>query len=433
MRELIQSFLSLYRRISTADIVKVFSFTAMSTLVKMLTGLVSVKIVASVIGPAGVALIGQLNNFASIVMTVSCGGINNGITKYIAEYKKDKDTVRSYLSTALRINVICSLSIGLLLILLHSYLSECIMLSSEYGYVFIIFGFTILFYALNMMLISIINGFKEFRLYVRISIANSIIGLFFTLSFVLTLGLKGALISTVTYQSVMLLVTIWMIRKLPWFRWSHFKEKLSSAISKNYLQYTMMAIATASTVPVSQMLLRGYVISEISAVEAGWWEGMNRISNMYLMVITTSFSVYYLPRLSELTDRIELRTEIFKAYKVIIPFLLLGFIVIYFIRFIVIDMLFTPEFYPMESLFIWQLFGDFFKISSWLLAFLMIAKSRVKAFITTEIFFSVLFVVLGYFFIRYNGVVGITQAYLINYIFYWGRMIFIFRNLFSRN
>ena len=70
------------------DIVRVFSFTAVATLVKMLTGLISVKVVASIIGPAGVALVGQLNNFTSIAMTVSSGGINSGITKYIAEYKE---------------------------------------------------------------------------------------------------------------------------------------------------------------------------------------------------------------------------------------------------------------------------------------------------------------------------------------------------------
>ena len=57
----------------------------MSTVVKMLTGLISVKVVASIIGPSGVALVGQLNNFATIAMSLASGGINNGITKYVAE------------------------------------------------------------------------------------------------------------------------------------------------------------------------------------------------------------------------------------------------------------------------------------------------------------------------------------------------------------
>lgn len=190
-----------------------------------------------------------------------------------------------------------------------------------------------------------------------------------------------------------------------------------------------MTFVSASLLPISQMLLRGYVISEISATEAGWWEAMNRISNMYLMVITTSFSVYYLPQLSELTDKKELRNEIFRSYKVIIPCLLAGLAIVYLLRHFVIRLLFTPEFLPMENLFIWQLGGDFFKITSWLLAYLMVAKAMTKWYITTEIGFTLLFVALGFIFMRVNGVMGITQAYFINYIAYLLMMIFIFRKL----
>lgn len=419
----------LLRRATKLDIVKVFSFTAMSTLVRMLTGLISVKVVASIIGPAGVALVGQLNNFATIALSLSTGGINSGITKYVAEYKEDEGKVKDCLSTALRITVACSLIVGIALILFHSFLSKYVMLSPDYGYVFIIFGFTILFYALNMGVTSVINGFKEFKKYVKVNIAGSVIGLVFTLSLVLLWGLKGALISAVTFQSIMLFISLWMIRKMPWLRWSYFKQRLNVELSKRYFQFSLMSFASAATLPVSQMLLRGYVISEISATEAGWWEAMNRISNMYLMVITTSFSVYYLPRLSELTDRRELRNEIFRSYKVIIPCLLAGFVLVYLLRHIVIRILFTPEFLPMENLFIWQLLGDFFKITSWLLSFLMVAKAMTKWFISTEVGFSLLFVGLGFCFMRFNGVVGITQAYLVNYIVYLLLMIFIFRKL----
>lgn len=421
-------FRLLYRA-TKLDIVKVFSFTAMSTLVRMLTGLVSVKVVASIIGPAGVALVGQLNNFATIALSLSTGGINNGITKYVAEYKEDESKVRDCLSTALRITVVCSLVVGIVLILFHSYLSEYIMLSSDYGYVFVIFGFTILFYALNMGLTSVINGFKEFKQYVKVNIAGSIIGLIFTLSLVLLWELKGALISAVTFQSIMLFISLWMIRKMSWLRWEYFKQKLNTELTKKYFRYSLMTLVSAAVVPVSQMILRGYVISEISVTEAGWWEAMNRISNMYLMVITTSFSVYYLPRLSELTDKRELRNEIFRSYKVIVPCLLIGFALIYILRYWVIRLLFTPDFYPMENLFFWQLLGDFFKIASWVLAFLMVAKAMTKWYIFTEILFCTSRVCLGFIFMHFNGVVGINQGYCINYFAYLLMMIFIFRKL----
>ena len=222
-----------------------------------------------------------------------------------------------------------------------------------------------------------------------------------------------------------------MVRKLPWVDWEYFKKKLNILVGKKYFRYSLMTLVTTTIVPISQMFLRGYVISEISVVEAGWWEGMNRISNMYLMVITSSFSVYYLPRLSELTDEIELRREIFKAYSVIMPMLLIGFSLVYFLRHFIISMLFTPDFYPMENLFLWQLLGDFFKICSWLLAFLMIAKSMMKTFIFTEIIFAGTFVGMSLLLIQSNGIIGITQAYVGNYILYLITMFFIFRKMLS--
>ncbi|MBV4188840.1 O-antigen translocase [Bacteroides fragilis] len=429
MGTLINKSLILVKKAFQTDIVKVFSLTAISTLVKMLTGLVSVKVVATIIGPSGIALLGQLNNFATIVMTMASGGINSGITKYVAEYKDSDDKVKDLLSTALRITVWCSLAVGLCMILLHRFLSILIMLSPEYGYVFIIFGFTIFLYALNMMLTSILNGYKEFKRYVSVNIVGSLFGLLFTLGFVLTLGLRGALISAVTFQSVMFLITLWMIRKLPWVSLNFFTRRIEATILKKYFRYTVMTLVTAATVPVAQMLLRGYVISEISSTEAGWWEGMNRISNMYLMIITSSFSVYYLPRLSEIHDNRELRYEIFKSYRVIIPMLLIGFTLIYFLRYWLIRILFTPDFIPMEQLFIWQLLGDFFKICSWLLAFLMIAKAMMRVFVTTEILFAIIYIISGFVFMHYNGVVGITQAYMCNYILYLFTMLFIFKNI----
>lgn len=429
MEKVLNYFSFLFKRAAKADIIKVFSFTAMSTLVRMLTGLISVKVVASIIGPSGIALLGQLNNFSSIAMTVSSGGINNGITKYIAEYKSSEIKLKLFLSTALKLTIVCSMLTGLLMILFHQFLSNHVMLSSEYGYIFVIFGFTISLYALNMMLISIVNGYKEFKKYVAINIVGSLIGLIFTLSFVYILGLEGALISAVTFQSVILIITLMMVRNLPWFKWHFFTKRLNKEVSKKYFRYTMMTFVTAATVPISQMLLRGYVISQISPVEAGWWEGMNRISGAYLMVITSSFTVYYLPRLSELTDRLELRKEIIKAYKAIIPMLLVGFTLVYLLRFFIIRILFTAEFLPMENLFMWQMIGDLFKVCSWLLAFLMVAKSMAKAFIATEIIFALTFIGMGFLFIQWNGVVGITQAYMLNYVFYWITMIILFKKI----
>lgn len=416
------------------DIIKVFSLNAISTLVRMLAGMISVKVVAVIIGPAGIALLGQLNNFNSILLGLANGGINSGVTKYVAEYKGNAQTVKLYMSNALRIILSCTGIVALFLIVGCRWLSKLVLLSDEFYYVFIVFGFTIVLYTLNGLLLAILNGYKQFRKYVTVNICGTVLGLLYSVTLVAFLGLQGAMINAVTFQSVVFFITFWMCRKELWCSLSYFKEKVDPAVVKKYLGYSMMTLTTLMLLPVSQMLLRGYVISEISASEAGIWEGMNHISSMYLNVITTSFIIYYLPRLSEITDKCELRKEIFRCYKVLVPILLIISVSIFLLRHFILWFLFSPEFYPMENLFPWQLMGDFFKISSWMLAYIMVAKARTKSYIATEVIFTLAYIALCFIFLRYNGIVGLVQGYLCAYILYLFSMIYLFKNIvFSRN
>ena len=419
----------LLRKAMEIDIVKVFSLNAMSTVIRMLAGMISVKVVAVIIGPAGIALLGQLNNFNSIILGLANGGIGQGITKYVAEFKGDTQTIKVYVSNSLKIILTCTGVIALFLILGCHWLSKLILLSDEYYYVFLIFGFTIVLYTLNGLLVAILNGYKRFRKYVTVNISGTVLGLIYSVSLVSFFGLKGALINVVTFQSVMFFVTLWLCRKEVWCSLEYFKEKIQITVVKRLLKYSLMTLTTLLLLPVSQLLLRGYVISEMSPVDAGIWEGMNHISVMYLSVITTSFTIYYLPRLSEITDNRELRREIFRCYKIIVPILLLICLTIFLLRHFILWFLFSPEFYSMERLFLWQLAGDFFKISSWLLAYVMVAKAKTKVFIASEVCFTFSYALLCFVFLHVNGIVGLVQGYFCNYILYLLGMLFVFRNI----
>lgn len=419
----------LLHRLMGVDIVKVFSLNAMATLVRMLTGMISIKVVAVIIGPVGIALLGQLNNFNTILLGMANGGIGSGVTKYVAEYKDDDNYIKKLLSNAFRITVVCSLIASLCIILGCVQISKWILMSEKYYYVFIVFGFTIILYTLNGLLITILNGYKHFKKYVKVNILGTVFGLIYSVALVTSFGLSGALINAVTFQSVIFFITLYMCRKEHWLKWEYFREKFDKAIARNYLGYSVMTLFALAMLPVSQMILRGYVISEISTSDAGIWEGMNRISGTYLSVITTAFSVYYLPRLSELTNNIELRNEILKCYKFVIPMLLAIGATIFLLRDFIIWFLFTSEFYPMSRLFGWQLAGDMFKMCSWLLSYLMVAKAMTKIFVVTEIAFNLSYLALAFLLMKINGIVGLTQGYLIAYIIYLIVMTIIFRNI----
>jgi O-antigen/teichoic acid export membrane protein len=420
-------------RLKEKQILKVFSFTAISTIVKMLTNLVSVKVLAVYVGPAGVALLGQLSNFSNIVLTVGSGGINGGVTKYIAEYRNSPDKIKSLLSTSTKITFSLSILIGALLIIFSKYLATLILNSTEHRLIFIVFGLTLCLYSLNNQLLAILNGFKEYKKYVIINITASIIGLFFTVTLVLLYGIKGALISAVSYQSITFFISLFFVLKSPWFKKDYFIGRFNYYFSKKLFQYSLMTIVSAFTVPVSQIVVRNYITNSISLNAAGIWEGINRISGMYLMLITSSLAIYYLPRLSEIKRKEELRNEIFNVYKFLIPVVIFSILLIFISKNYIINLVFSKEFSTMESLFKFQLIGDFFKINAWILSFIMIAKAKTKLFITTEIVFSATFITLSFILVNKIGLEGAAMAYMVNYLIYFIVMLIIFKKLLFKN
>jgi PST family polysaccharide transporter len=190
-----------------------------------------------------------------------------------------------------------------------------------------------------------------------------------------------------------------------------------------------MALASAITIPAGQLLVRNFIIENQSIDEAGLWEGINRISNMYLTIITVSLAVYYLPRMSELKERNAIRQEVFSVYKLMLPFLLITTILIFLFRGLIIRILFTEEFAEMEKLFAWQLVGDFLKIAGWVLGYLLIAKAMAKTYVILELFNFIFLVLISYFLVPYAGSIGATQAYAILYAVYLVILLFIFRHL----
>ena len=88
---------------------------------------------------------------------------------------------------------------------------------------------------------------------------------------------------------------------------------------KLLLAFTLMGIVSGFTAPAMQLLVRDRIISKFSLVDAGCWQAVTRISDYYLAFITTVLGVYYLPRLSEIDCKTELKKEIVKGYKIILP------------------------------------------------------------------------------------------------------------------
>lgn len=417
------------RKLLHTDLVRVSFYNGLGTFVKMLSGVISIKVVAFIVGPSGIALLGQLTNFTTIIQSIAGGGVTTGVTRYISEHAQDDKKVSTYIGTALFLTLILSVFTGSVLYFFAGYISLQLMHTIAFKLVFQIFGLSIFLYALNSLLMAILNGYKNFKHFVQINMIGSLISLLFSVILAVFWGLLGAMISVVTYQSIVFLIALYMLRKAGWGRLKDISFVYSGLVATHLFRYSFMALTSAIVVPLSQLIVRGYIVESISATDAGMWEGMNRISGMYLQVVISSLGVYYLPRLAELKTDLEFNQEVKQVFQVMFPFLAVAAFFLFVFRYWIISILFTSAFQPMESLFGYQLIGDLLKMSGWMLGYIMVAKAMVRTYIVTELVNYTSFVIMSILLTNWLGVEGAVIAYATGHAIYLLIMFWVFRKI----
>lgn len=401
-----------------------------AVLIKTITMFVLNKILAVYLGPTGYAAIGQFQNFIQMVTTFAGSAINTAVVKYTAEYHEDESKQRAIWKTAGSIVFLFSLIFAFLILIFQGQLSLYIFHSLKYQTVFIWFAVFLIFFNFNTLFLAILNGKKEILKLVLANIAGSLFALIITSVLAIKLHLYGALVALSIYQSIAFIVTLFLCYRANWFKFSSLLGKIDLEITKKFSSFILMALVSAICVPLSQMLIRAYLTQEFSLAYAGYWEAMIRLSTVYLMLVTTTLGVYYLPRLSELNKIDEIKKEVYLGYKFLFPLTVVGGIIVFVLRDWIINLLFTPSFAPMQDLFFWQMMGDALKIGSWILAYLMLSKAMTKLYISTEIIFTLSLIALTYVCTQFFGFKGVSIAHLINYGMYWIVIsLFIFKQL----
>lgn len=412
------------------NLLKTSALNGIAVLIKTATMFILNKVLAVYVGPSGYAVIGQFQNFIQIVTSFAGGAINTAVIKYTAQYYEDENRQRAIWRTAGSIVLLFSIIIALLILILQKQLSIYIFHTDEFQSIFVWFAVFLLFFNFNALFLAILNGKKEILKLVIANIIGSLFSLAITGILAIKFGLYGALVALSIYQSTAFLVTLILCYKADWFKFKYLFGKIDPDITRKFAGFALMALTSALCVPLSQIAIRTYMTGEFGIEYAGYWEAMIRLSGAYLMLVTTTLSVYYLPRLSELSAISDIKKEVYLGYKVIFPVALLGAMLVYLLRDWIIGLLFTDAFLPMRDLFLWQMIGDSLKIGSWILAYLMLSKAMTKLFIITEIVFASTLVGLTYIFTKIFGFEGVSIAYLLNYATYWLVMgLFVFKAL----
>ena len=81
-------------------LLKMTSLNAVVISIRLVISLFIQRFLAELVGEEGISKIGQLRNFTVLLTSTTTGGIFNGVTKYVSEYKDDEEQLQKMFSTA---------------------------------------------------------------------------------------------------------------------------------------------------------------------------------------------------------------------------------------------------------------------------------------------------------------------------------------------
>ncbi len=417
----------LFHYINNEVLVKSAKLNTANISIKIIAGILISKFIAVHIGPQGMALIGNLRNFLSAIQSIAISGLYKGVVKFISQFKTDAVELTKTLSTVFYFGFSSSLLLAFLCFYNAEFIND-IIFSENYNYTYVIEVLSIVlpFYALNMFAFSIMNGFSKYRILLVINIIGQILGLLVSLLLIWQENIDGALVAVVITPALSLLITIVGIA---------FRKNLMSSIKISHVSlsilnklspYMIMALVSAIALPIVMIIIRNYLIAEIGIKEAGYWTAMTRVSDYYLMFINSLMTLYILPRFAEINSTREFRKEVFSFYKTIMPVFIVLLLIIYLSRSLLINILFTEDFRPVEDLFGYQILGDIMRVLSMVIAYQFLAKKMFAHFIVLEVFLFVIMYFSSVYLIDEFGLKGAVMGHCLSYVMYFGIILLIF-------
>jgi PST family polysaccharide transporter len=407
-------------------LIKTTIYTSSSQVITILSGIITVKVVASKIGPEGVSLVGQFQNISTIMVLIATLAIGQGVIKYLAEYSYNKNKQHLVIKTGLWMVIISSLLIAAILLFCSKALSIYSFKRADYSSVYVLFSIFLPLVSFNAFANCVLNGLKYISYFTLVNITASIINLIITIILANKLGVYGVLISTNFVNLFLLFFNLFIFNKYSPFSFSSLKFGLDKPILIALLKFSSMGFLAGFGLPFCQLLIRNKLISIFGIEMAGQWQAVSRISDFYLGFVLSVLGVYYLPRFSEIINKNTLKAEVVNAYKYLIPVVSIMALGIWLMRYFIIKTLLTEKFLPSGELFGFQMLGDVFKVMAWLLSSLLWAKAMTKTYLILDSIFFILYIVITYSCISLFGFKGVAIGFFAEYLLYWLVLLIIF-------
>lgn len=398
-----------------------------SSVINSLMGMIRTKIIALMLGPSGVGLIGIYLTITSLVSTFSGMGIGeSGVRQIAGAYNAGGSGIISRSVLTIRRAALLSGLAGLFLLSVFSgSVSRLTFGSAEHAFDIVLLSITVFFAAVSAGQTALIQGTRRIGDLAKASVISAFFGTLFSIPVVYFFGARGIVFYLIVVSATGILASSWYAGKIriPVVSLS-WKESLIGARPLLKLGMALMlgALMTVGT----QYILRVFVIRQVGMNAAGAFHASSTLSLVYVGIILNAMLTDFYPRLSAAAqDRQQCTFLINKQVEMGLLLAVPGILAIMTFAPPLIVLFYSSAFTQAIEILRWQIMGVSLQVVSWPLGFMLRAQGDGKLFIQTELFANVTHLGLAWLGLTQFGLPGIGMAFFGMNVLYGMLILFV--------
>jgi antigen flippase len=399
--------------------------------INYLIGMVRVKLVALLLGPTGVGLVGLYISATGVVSTLAGLGISSSGVREVAEAYSSGDSER-IARTVKTLRRACWITgiLGWLLCALLSYpLSACTFGSGKRAWAIAVLGLTILLGAISGGQSTLIQGTRRIGDLARINVLSALVSTLFAVALYAWLGQKGIVPVIMATAATTLSFSWWFARKITVksvaLTWS---ETLAN--SKRLIHLGMAFMYGALLAALVGFAIRSLIIRKLGLDASGIYQAAWAISGLFAGFILGAMGTDFYPRLTVVAhDHAQVNRLVNEQTEIGVLLALPGLLGTLAFAPWVIRIFYSAKFLPSATLLPWFVLGILGQVISWPMGFIMMAKGASRWILVNATVFYLIHLALVVFLLNRIGLAGCGIAFAILYALHIGGMLLLNRHL----
>lgn len=383
-------------------------------------GIVRTKIIALILGPAGLGLAGVYNSIVDLTQNMAGMGVNSSGVRQIAEAVGSGDAERIRLTVAiLRKTSLVLGGLGAVLLILFSRQVSLITFGTEKHVVAV----CVLSIAVFCKLVSggqgaLIQGMRHIAALAKMNVFGAAFGAIAGIALVYAFRENGIVMYVVALAVMAMFMSWWYSRKIritaP--RIAIFQARTEAAgllkLGFAFMISSLMTLGVAYAVRV--ILLRRLGLQATGLYQAAWTLG-----GMYVGFILQAMAADFYPRLTaSIHDHVTCNRLVNEQAQVGLLLATPGVIVTLTFAQVVVNAFYSAHFAASVPVLRWICLGTTLQVISWPMGFIIVAKGKQNLFIVSEVAWAIVSLALAWFCIGHFGVDGAGIAFFGSYIFH---------------